>query len=86
MSNSNEKSRYIKVVSIDSVNDICKIESLVNKNVNRIRDKGGKVVNISTQMYGISPMNLIYTIVYERESEIPEENNDERLQGNGEKN
>lgn len=64
------KSRYIKPVIFNSVNDISKIENRVNKTVDEIKAAGGKIVSIVPYTYGISPMNLIYNIIYECEQAL----------------
>jgi len=67
------KGRYIKTVIFSSINDLNSIEATVNKEVDRIRNCGGKVISIFSNNWGISPMNLIYTIVYEHEKLLSEE-------------
>lgn len=65
------KSRYIKPVIFNSVNDVDKIEERVNVTVDEIKTAGGKIISINSQLFGISPMNLIYNIIYEREQALP---------------
>lgn len=65
------KSRYIKPVVFNSVNDVDKIEERVNGTVDIIKTAGGKIISINSQLFGISPMNLIYNIIYEREQALP---------------
>lgn len=65
------KSRYIKPVIFNSVNDVDKIEERVNGTVDDIKTAGGKIISINSQLFGISPMNLIYNIIYEREQALP---------------
>lgn len=66
-----EKARYVKPVIFNSVNDVDKIEPRVNETVDIIKAAGGKIVSINSQLFGISPMNLIYNIIYEREQALP---------------
>lgn len=60
-----EKARYIKTIIFSSVNDIKNIEKTVNETVDKLKENGGKVVSIIPHSWGISPMNLLYDIVYE---------------------
>lgn len=60
-----EKARYIKTIIFSSVNDIKSIEKTVNETVDKLKENGGKVVSIIPHSWGISPMNLLYDIVYE---------------------
>lgn len=56
--------RLIRTVTF-TVNEIHKIEDEVNSTIKDIHANGGKVINITNQTFGLSPMNLIYTITYE---------------------
>lgn len=69
----NTKARYIKTVIFDSLNDVDKIESRVNGAIGNITKKGGKIVSLLPIEWGISPMNLIYNIIYESEKPIEED-------------
>lgn len=62
---SKEKARYIKTVIFNSVNEISNVENSVNSTVDKIRKCGGKIVSIVPHNWGISPMNMIYDIIYE---------------------
>lgn len=64
------KARYIKSIVFTSVNDIENIEEIVNGIINRIREAGGSIVSIVPHNYGISPMNMIYDVIYESEREL----------------
>lgn len=64
------KTRYVKLVVINSLNDIDKIESRVNNVVEDIKQQGGKIVSLLPIGFGLSPMNLIYNIIYESEKPI----------------
>lgn len=64
------KARYIKPVIFNSLNDIDKIEARVNKAVDALTQAGGKIVSFVPVGYGLSPMTLIYNIVYESEKPI----------------
>lgn len=76
MSNTSEtseavvKTRYVKLVIINSLNDIDKIESRVNDTIEDIKRHGGKIVSLLPIGFGLSPMNLIYNIIYESEKPI----------------
>ena len=61
------KSRYIKTIIFTSLNDIKKIERGINDVSHKINSLGGKVISIVPHSWGISPMNLIYDIIYESE-------------------
>lgn len=70
----NEKTRYVKTVKITYADvDKDRVESIVNGTVNIIKENGGKVVTYMQEVLGIgfSTVYLLYTIVYEREEEIP---------------
>jgi hypothetical protein len=60
-----ERTRFIKTVIFNSVNDVDKIEGRVNNTVELIRMAGGNIVSIVPNSYGFSPANLIYNIIYE---------------------
>lgn len=64
------KARYIKPVIFNSVNDIDNIEDVVNAEINKLRASGGSIVSIVPHNYGISPMHLIYDIIYESDHEL----------------
>lgn len=64
------RARYVKLVVINSLNDIDKIESRVNNVVEDIKQQGGKIVSLLPIGFGLSPMNLIYNIIYESEKPI----------------
>lgn len=64
------KARYVKLVVINSINDIDKIESRVNGAVETLKLQGGKIVSILPIGFGLSPMNLLYNIIYESEKPI----------------
>ena len=48
-------------------------ESRVNEAVKKITEMSGKIVTITHTPFGISPMYLICTIVYENDNEIASE-------------
>lgn len=79
MENKNYRSRYLKVVVFNSTNDIGRIESTVNHMVDSLKDAHAKIVSITTNIYGISPMNLLYNIIYEADHAI----SDAELAGKG---
>lgn len=64
------KARYIKPVIFNSVNDIDNIEGVVNSEIDKLRAAGGSIVSIVPHNYGISPMHLIYDIIYESDHEL----------------
>ena len=59
------RTRYIKTVIFSSVNDVGTIEEAVNKAINKLVSEGNKIVSVTTNVYGLSPMSLIYNIIYE---------------------
>ena len=67
----NSKNRFIETIVFNSSSDIKHIELLVNAVAADIEKQGGKVVCYLQQSYGISPMNLVYNIVYETNSTEP---------------
>ena len=79
MENKNYRSRYLKVEVFNSTNDISRIESTVNHTVDSLKDAHAKIVSITTNIYGISPMNLLYNIIYEADHAI----SDAELAGKG---
>ena len=65
-----EKStRFLKAVRV-TVSDVDNIENMVNKTIACICNCGGKVIAITSQTFGLSPMYLLYNIVYENDREI----------------
>lgn len=71
------KSRYIKTIIFTSLNDIRKIEKVINNVSHKINSLGGKVISIVPHSWGISPMNLIYDIIYESEKAFVDEDFEE---------
>ena len=71
-----EKSRYIKTVNI-TYNDVQKnkVDTIVNGVAELIKQNGGKIVSYMHEVIGVgfATVYLVYTIVYERENEIPQE-------------
>lgn len=67
---SNSKTRYIKTLTFDSINDVKNIEPTVNSMIDQLKEAGGKIVSIIPHKFGLSPMYLIYDIIYESESQI----------------
>ena len=61
------KTRYVKSVIFNSINDITSIDERVNKAVDELTVKGNKVISIIANVYGLSPMCFIYSIIYEGE-------------------
>ena len=72
----NTRTRFIKTVIFNSLNDIDKIDTRVNGVIKKIVKKGGKIVSLIPIGWGISPMNLIYNIIYESEEPIDVDRND----------
>lgn len=64
------KARYIKAVIFNSVNDVDKVEKEVNTTIDKLRAAGGSIVSIVPHNYGISPMHMIYNIIYESDHEL----------------
>ena len=73
------KGRYIKTVVFNSLNDVKKIETVVNKNIEAIKIGEGQVISIVPHAFGLSPMNLIYNIIYERTSAFEDKEFNELL-------
>lgn len=71
MANPN-KSRYIKLVIINSVNDLDSAENTVNAMVEKLRKAGGAIVSIVPHNFGVNPINLIYNIIYESDHAFTE--------------
>ena len=63
-------SRFVKVIDFTYTKSAEEIENAVNDEVDKIVKNGGKVVTIFSKTFGLSPMKLIYTIVYESEKRI----------------
>lgn len=66
----NDKARYIKTVVFNSLNDVDKIEATVNGTIDRIKALDGKIISIVPQSFGISPMHLIYNLIYESDHDL----------------
>lgn len=62
--------RFIKQVIFNSVNDITKMEKIVNEEILKLSKAGGKIISIIPHDYGVSPICKIYTIVYQAEEPI----------------
>lgn len=73
------RTRYVKVMKF-TVSDLRNMEQAVNNMVAKITEYGGKVVTIINHTFRLSPMYLIYTIVYEADAPMKgaEEVNDKR--------
>lgn len=72
-----KESRYLCQLIFNSVNAIqieedgkTSVEKTVNAKLEEIARKGGKVISITSHTYGISPMNLIYDIIYQAENSL----------------
>lgn len=72
-----KESRYLCQLIFNSVNAIqieedgkTSVEKTVNAKLEEIAKKGGKVISITSHTYGISPMNLIYDIIYQAENSL----------------
>lgn len=64
------KARYVKLVICNSINDVDKVEKKVNATIDKLREAGGSIVSIVPHNYGISPMHMIYNIIYENDHEL----------------
>lgn len=69
MANPN-RSRYIKTVSFNSINDVPNIDKNVNEMVDKIRAAGGAIISIVPHNFGVNPINLIFIIIYEAEHNL----------------
>jgi hypothetical protein len=58
------KVRKVKTVSF-TFGEVSNIEERVNRAVEELAAENKKVVSITTNSFGLSPMTLIYTIIYE---------------------
>ncbi len=56
--------RKVKVIKI-TVSEIGEAEKKVNDEIERLAGEGKKTVSIVTDTFGVSPMYLIYTVIYE---------------------
>lgn len=56
--------RKIKTISF-TFGEIADIEGRVNAAVDELAKESKRVVSISSNNFGLSPMTLIYTIIYE---------------------
>lgn len=68
----NKNCRWLKTISftLDKVDDI---EEKVNEEIEKINKSGGKIVTIlPPHNAGVSPIKIIYDIVYESEKPITE--------------
>lgn len=73
-----KKCRYIKTVIFNSTNDLPCIETRVNETIDNIKDNGGNIVSIIPYAFGLSPMNLIYNVIYERHAPLDETKRDKK--------
>lgn len=56
--------RKVKVIKI-TVSEIGEAEKKVNDEIEKLDKEGKKTVSIVTDTFGVSPMYLIYTVIYE---------------------
>lgn len=71
------KTRWIKLVIFSGTKDIeinkenpkpkPEVEIITNREIAKIVKAGGKIVSIDTHNYGISPIRIVFVIIYERE-------------------
>lgn len=66
---SSDATRFIKTLKI-TVKDIDIIDREVNDTIREIVKKGGKIIGLNAQNFGLSPMMLIVIIIYASEKEI----------------
>lgn len=81
----NTHTRYVKPVIFNSMNDIDKIEGRVNFAADAITKAGGKIVSYVPLSFGLSPMTLIYNIIYESDKPIEVKFPDKRTETTGKK-
>lgn len=68
-----EETRYVKIVTFDSVNDIPKMEQTVNKVIEKIKQAGGKIISIVPHTFGFSPVYKLYDIIYQADHAFTDE-------------
>lgn len=68
-----KRTRYIKTVVFNSVNQLDIIEKAVNDVTQRIHNAGGIILSITPHNFGVNPIHLIYTIVYDHDHALTEE-------------
>ena len=56
--------RKVKIIRI-TVSEIGEAEKKVNDEIEKLDKEGKKTVSIVTDTFGVSPMYLIYTVIYE---------------------
>lgn len=56
--------RKVKIIKI-TVSEIGEAEKKVNDEIEKLDKEGKKTVSIVTDTFGVSPMYLIYTVIYE---------------------
>lgn len=61
--------RKIKVIKI-TVSEIGEAEKKVNDEIEKLAGEGKRVVSIVTDTFGVSPMYLIYTVIYEESPNV----------------
>ena len=66
---SSDTTRFIKTIKF-TVKDIDIIDKDVNETIRKIVDKGGRIIGLNVQNFGLSPMMLIVIIIYANEKEI----------------
>lgn len=80
MSENKIKSRYTKILWF-TYDQRDRIEPTLNEASARLAACGAKVVTIQNVSFGLSPMCLIYTIVYERDGAVTDKEYQSALQG-----
>ena len=71
--NIQEETRYVKIVIFDSVNAIPRMEETVNREIEKIKRLGGKIISIVPHTFGISPAYKLYDIIYQADHAFTDE-------------
>lgn len=67
-----KKARYVKPVMF-TVSTADNIERDLNQMIDKLTEAGGKIIAITPHTFGLSPMTLIYNIIYESDHALTKE-------------
>lgn len=68
-----EETRYVKIITFDSVNAIPIMEETVNRVIESIKRNGGKIISIVPHTFGFSPVYKLYDIIYQADHAFTDE-------------
>ena len=68
-----KRTRFIKTIVFNSVNQIDSIENEVNAVTEKIHNAGGIILSITPHNFGVNPFNLIYNVVYDHDHALTDE-------------